>query len=48
MKLLLTGARIIDPSQNTDARLDIFLENGKISRVGANLSRSTKSKESEK
>jgi len=48
MKLLLTGARVIDPAQKIDSRLDVFLENGKIARVGANLSKSTKSKDAEK
>jgi dihydroorotase len=48
MKLLLTGGRIIDPAQNIDSRLDIFLEDGKISKIGTNLSKSTKSKDSEK
>ncbi|HQH17065.1 MAG: dihydroorotase [Smithella sp.] len=48
MKLLLTGARIIDPSQNMDARLDIILEEGKVAKTGTNLSKSTKSKDSEK
>lgn len=48
MKLLLTGARIIDPSQNIDSRLDIFLEDGKIAKIGTNLSKSTKSKDAEK
>jgi dihydroorotase len=48
MKLLLTGARVIDPAQKIDSRLDVFLENGKIARVGTNLSKSTKSKDTEK
>ena len=48
MKLLLTGARIIDPSQNIDSRLDIFLEDGKVAKIGTNLSKSTKSKDTEK
>jgi dihydroorotase len=47
MKLLLTGARIIDPAQNIDARMDIFLKDGKIARIGTNLAKSTKSKDSE-
>jgi len=47
MKLLLTGARIIDPAQNIDSRMDIFLEDGKIAKTGTNLSRSIKSKNSE-
>jgi dihydroorotase len=48
MKLLLTGARIIDPAQNMDSRMDIFLEDGKIAKIGANLSKSTKSKDAER
>ena len=48
MKLLLTGARIIDPAQNIDSRTDIFLEDGKIAKTGTNLAKSTKSKDSEK
>jgi len=48
MKLLLTGARIIDPAQNIDSRMDLFLENGKITKVGANLSKAIKSKDSDK
>ena len=47
MKLLLTGARIIDPAQNIDSRTDIFLEDGKIAKTGTNLAKSTKSKDSE-
>lgn len=47
MKLLLTGARIIDPAQNIDSRMDIFLEDGKIAKTGTNLSKSIKSKISE-
>jgi dihydroorotase len=48
MKLLLTGARIIDPSQKIDSRMDILLEDGKIAKIGANLSKPAKSKDSEK
>ena len=33
MKLLLTGARVIDPSQKMDAVADVLLENGKIGRA---------------
>ena len=47
MKLLLTGARIIDPAQDIDSRTDIFLEDGKIAKTGTNLAKSTKSKDSE-
>jgi dihydroorotase len=47
MKLLLTGARIIDPAQNIDSRMDIFLEDGKIAKTGINLSKSIKPKNSE-
>jgi dihydroorotase len=48
MKLLLTGARIIDPAQKIDSRMDIFLEDGKIAKTGTDLSKSLKSKSSEK
>ena len=33
MKILLTGARIIDPVQKIDADMDIFLEDGKIAKM---------------
>lgn len=48
MKLLFTGARIIDPSQNMDSRLDIFLEDGKVAKIGTNLAKTTKSKDAGK
>lgn len=48
MKLLLTGARIIDPSQKMDGRLDIFIEDGKVVKTGNNLSKSIKPKDSGK
>lgn len=48
MKLLLTGARVIDPAHNIDSRMDIFIEEGKISKTGTNLSQASKSKGSDK
>ncbi len=48
MKILLTGARVIDPTQKLDAAMDVFLENGKIAKIGSDLLKSVKSKESEK
>jgi dihydroorotase len=48
MKILLTGARIIDPFQNMDADMDILLEDGKIAKIGADISKSAKSRDSEK
>jgi dihydroorotase len=33
MNLLITGARVLDPSQELDATLDILIENGSIARV---------------
>ncbi len=33
MNLLITGARVIDPSQKLDATLDILIEDGSVSRV---------------
>ena len=37
MKLLLTGGRIIDPSQNVDAQMDLMIENGKIVKIGKGI-----------
>ena len=37
MKLLLKGARVIDPSQKMDARMDILIEEGKISGCSSNI-----------
>jgi dihydroorotase len=37
MKLLLKGARVIDPSQKMDARMDILIEGGKISGCSSNI-----------
>ncbi len=37
MKLLLTGARVIDPSQKMDAAADVLLENGKIAKIAPEL-----------
>jgi dihydroorotase len=37
MKLLLTGGRIIDPSQNLDAQMDIMIEYGKIVKIGKGI-----------
>ena len=48
MKTLLTGARIIDPAQKIDADMDVLLENGKIAKIGSDLLKSAKSKDSEK
>lgn len=47
MKLLLTGARIIDPAQKIDAVSDILLEGGKIAQTGSDLLPAGKSKGSE-
>jgi dihydroorotase len=37
MKLLLTGGRIIDPSQNLDAQMDLMIENGMIVKIGKGI-----------
>lgn len=37
MKLLLAGGRIIDPSQNLDAEMDLLIENGKIATISKNI-----------
>jgi len=33
MNLLITGARVIDPSQSLDATMDILIEDGNVARV---------------
>ena len=48
MKTLLTGARIIDPAQKIDADMDVLLENGKIAKIGPDLLKPAKSKDSGK
>jgi len=35
---LIKGGRLVDPSQNRDGFFDLLIENGRVSRVGANLS----------
>jgi dihydroorotase len=37
MNLLITGARVIDPSQELDATLDILIEGGSVARVDKKL-----------
>jgi dihydroorotase len=44
MKLLLTGARVIDPSQNMDISADVLLENGKITDIAPELGKTLDSK----
>ncbi len=44
MKLLLTGARVIDPSQKMDAVADVLLENGKITQIAPALAKTLNSK----
>ena len=48
MKILLTGARIIDPAQKIDTVTDILLESGKIAGIGIDLLKSVKSKDAAK
>lgn len=38
MRLLIQGGRVLDPAQGVDGRLDVLIENGKIVRIGENLS----------
>lgn len=35
--LLIRNGRVLDPASRTDAKLDVLLENGRISKVGAGL-----------
>jgi len=37
MKLLLKGARVIDPSQKIDARMDVLIEEGNIAACGPDI-----------
>lgn len=48
MKIILTGARIIDPAQKIDTVTDILLEDGKIAKIGVDLLQSAKSKDTAK
>lgn len=48
MKMLLTGARVIDPARKIDAIADILVENGKITKTGSDLFKSEKSKDTAK
>ncbi len=36
MRILITGGRVIDPASGLDAILDLFIEDGKIVRIGKN------------
>lgn len=38
MSLLIQNGRVIDPKNNIDDILDVFIENGKISQIGKNVS----------
>lgn len=38
MKTLILNARVIDPASDTDARMDILIENGRISQMASGLS----------
>jgi dihydroorotase len=42
MNWLIKGARIIDPSQHIDGKMDLLIEDGKIVKLGGNLSPSRK------
>jgi len=42
MNWLIKGARIVDPSQHIDGQMDILIEEGKIIKLGQNLSPSRK------
>ena len=45
MKLLLTGARVIDPSQQMDVAADVLVENGKIIQIAPELVKTLNSKD---
>ena len=48
MKLLLTGARVIDPAQKIDKIADVLLEDGMIAQIVPDLTKTLKAKGSEK
>ncbi len=48
MKIILAGARLIDPAKKIDAQMDILLEEGKIAKINSDFSKSTKSKDAGK
>jgi dihydroorotase len=48
MKILLTGARIIDPARKIDTIADVLLEDGKIAKIGIDLLPSAKPKDTVK
>jgi len=48
MKLLLAGARVIDPSQKMDVVADVLLENGKITQIAPSLAKTLDTKSSGK
>lgn len=48
MKMLLTGARVIDPGRNMDIVTDILVENGKIAKTGPDLRKQEKPKDAAK
>ncbi|PKN68928.1 MAG: dihydroorotase [Deltaproteobacteria bacterium HGW-Deltaproteobacteria-12] len=48
MKILLTGARVIDPAQKIDTITDIMLAEGKICKTGIDLLKTAKSKDTSK
>jgi dihydroorotase len=39
MRLILKGGRVIDPSQGIDDRLDVWIEDGRIEKLGTGFSR---------
>ncbi len=37
-RIIIFGGRVIDPANNVDGIFDVEIENGKISKIGENLS----------
>ncbi|MGZ8867987.1 MAG: amidohydrolase family protein, partial [Thermoanaerobaculia bacterium] len=37
MNLLITGGRVVDPSQDIDSKLDVLIEDGSIVETGRNI-----------
>ncbi len=42
MSLLIKNGRVVDPKNNIDTKLDIYIKNGKIAEIGKKLTPKTK------
>ena len=47
MNLLITNARVVDPSQELDAKLDVLIEDGQIARIDKRIKASVETIDAE-